>query len=238
MPRVVFGSRSADDDGDAPLNESAAAIEFIRANTQLRPVPYLPEIMLHLADGFLPLWQRTEDELSKIGLPPPFWAFAWAGGQAIARHILDNPALVAGKSVLDLGSGSGLAAIAAAKAGAANIVAAEIDPFAGHAIVLNAQANGVHVEVTSENLIAASVPAPSRCDVLLVGDMFYEGGTAAYAIDFLNRSHITGARVLIGDPGRAYLPKDRLLQVAEYHIPVTRELEDKEILHTIVWTLR
>jgi predicted nicotinamide N-methyase len=213
------------------------AATFIRANTRLQPVPHTPEIVLHLADEAVPLWQRTEEELEAIGLPPPFWAFAWAGGQALARHILDNAALVANARVLDLASGSGLVAIAAAKAGAAAVTANDIDAFAAAAIALNAAANAVDIAVQTRDLLAASAPVPAH-DVLLVGDLFYERDTAARALAFIQRCAEAGVRVLIGDPGRSYLPKDKLVQLAEYRVPVTRELEDSEIKRTAVWTLR
>jgi predicted nicotinamide N-methyase len=211
-------------------------VAFVRANTRLRPVPHVPEIALHVADEYVPLWERTEEELQAIGLPPPFWAFAWAGGQALARYILDNPALVAGLRVLDFASGSGLVAIAAAKAGAASVLAADIDPFALAAIELNAAANAATVERTGTNLLDDPTLARSY-DVILAGDIFYERGTAERAFDFLAARAAAGARVLIGDPGRSYLPQARLVKLAEYQIPVTRQLEDSEIKRTAVWRL-
>jgi predicted nicotinamide N-methyase len=217
------------------LEDERAA--FIRANTRLRTVPYVPEIMLHLADEAVPLWQKTEEELQEIGVPPPFWAFAWAGGQALARYVLDHAALVAGKRVLDLASGSGLVAIAAAKAGAVPVIAAEIDAFAEAAITLNATENGAYVEILRQDLLDRPAPATARYDVILVGDLFYEQGTAARALSFLDCHAALGTRVLIGDPGRTYLPKERLERLAEYRIPVTRDLEDMEIKNTAVWEL-
>jgi predicted nicotinamide N-methyase len=210
---------------------------FIRANTRLKAVPHVPEISLHVADAAVPIWQKTEEELDRMGLPPPYWAFAWAGGQALARHILDHPAIVAGRRVLDLASGSGLVAIAAARAGAAPVIAADIDAFTEAAIALNAEANDVYVEIVVQDLLDhVASPAP-RYDVILVGDLFYERDTAARALGFLDRHRTTGARVLIGDPGRTYLPKERLTRLAEYSVPVTRELEDLEIKRTSVWEL-
>jgi predicted nicotinamide N-methyase len=210
---------------------------FIRANTRLRPVPLVPEISLYLADEAVPLWQKTEDELADIGLPPPFWAFAWAGGQALARYLLDNPASVAGSRVLDLGAGSGLVAIAAARAGAAPAVAADIEAFCESAIALNAEANGVHVETLIADLLdGAAAPAP-RYDVILAGDLFYERTTAERALAFLTRQLEAGTRVLIGDPGRAYLPKQGLRELTTYSVPVTRELEDTDIKRTAVFAL-
>ena len=210
---------------------------FICANTRLRPVPLVPEISLDLADEAVPLWQKTEEDLGAMGLPPPFWAFAWAGGQALARHVLDEPHLVAGRRVLDLASGSGLVAIAAARAGAAPVVAADIDAFAESAITLNAAANGVYVEILLQDLLERARPRAPRYDAILVGDLFYEQTTAQRALAFLAPHAALGTLVLIGDPGRAYLPKERLVQRAEYRIPVTRELEDQEIKHTAVWEL-
>ena len=210
---------------------------FIRANTRLKPVPLVREISLHVADEAVPIWRKTEDELEAIGLPPPYWAFAWAGGQALARHVLDHPAIVAGKRVLDLASGSGLVAIAAARAGAAPVIAADIDAFTEAAIALNAEANDVYVEIVVQDLLDRAASPEPRYDVILVGDLFYERDTAARALHFLDRHGATGARVLIGDPGRTYLPKERLARLAEYSVPVTRELEDLEIKRTSVWEL-
>ena len=210
---------------------------FIRANTRLKPVPHVPEIVLHVAQESVPIWQKTEEELERIGLPPPYWAFAWAGGQALARYVLDHPHEVAGKRVLDLASGSGLVAIAAAKAGAAPVIAIDIDAFTEAAVALNGAANGVYVDVTILDILDHPAPAEPRYDVILVGDLFYERDTAARALAFLDRHAAIGTRVLIGDPGRTYLPKQRLTRLAEYSVPVTRELEDMEIKRTTVWEL-
>jgi len=210
---------------------------FIRANTRLRPVPHVPEIVLHVAEESVPIWQKTEAELNALGLPPPYWAFAWAGGQALARYMLDHGAEVAGKRVLDLAAGSGLVAIAAARAGAVPVVAADIDAFTEAAITLNAVANDVYVEVITQDLLDRPAPAAARYDVVLVGDLFYERDTAARALAFLDRHAAVGTRVLIGDPGRTYLPRARLTRLAEYAVPVTRELEDTEIKRTSVWAL-
>jgi predicted nicotinamide N-methyase len=210
---------------------------FIRANTRLRPVPAVPEIVLHLADEAVPLWQRTEEELEAMGLPPPFWAFAWAGGQALARYVLDNPETVARRRVLDLAAGSGLVAIAAAMAGAAPVVASDIDAFANAAMALNATANAVYIDVLGHDLLDDPPPVAPRYDAVLIGDLFYERTTAERAFAFVQRHAASGAAVLIGDPGRSYLPKERLRQLAEYRIPVTRDLEDQEIKRTAVWTL-
>jgi predicted nicotinamide N-methyase len=207
---------------------------FIRANTEILSPPLVPEIRLHLAHEALPIWQKTEDELATLGLPPPFWAFAWAGGQALARFILDHPASVRGRDVADLASGSGLVAIAAMKAGAASILAADIDPFSVTAIALNATLNSVAITATGDDLLAS---APPDCGVILVGDLFYEQVLAERVLDWLRTAQAQGSDVLIGDPGRSYLPKSALKSIAEYHVPVTRELEDSEIKHSCVWRL-
>jgi predicted nicotinamide N-methyase len=211
--------------------------EFILAHTRLRPVPHVPEIRLHLADESVPLWHKTEEELGQQGVPPPYWAFAWAGGQALARYVLDRPDCVGGRRVLDLATGSGLVAIAAALAGAAPVIAADIDPFAEAAAGLNAEANGTYIDFILHDLLASPAPAGPRYDVILVGDLFYERTTAARVLAFLEGHAAHGTRVLIGDPGRAYLPKDRLDKLAEYSVPVTRELEDQDIKRTCVWGL-
>lgn len=206
---------------------------FIRAHTRLMPVPHAPELVLHLADEATALWQKTEEELGTIGLPPPFWAFAWAGGQALARHVLDHPALVHGKCVLDVATGSGLVAIAAAKAGAKKVTAVDIDIFAEAATRLNAEANGV--AVTARTL--DPVGTDEGWDVILAGDICYERSMTEAMLAWLMPIAATGRPVLIGDPGRTYLPRERLIKRAEYEVPVTRELEDLEIKRTAVWQL-
>jgi predicted nicotinamide N-methyase len=208
--------------------------EFIRANTGLLPVPLVPEISLHLAEESLPIWRKTEEELGAMNVPPPYWAFAWAGGQALARCLLDNPATIAGRRVLDLGSGSGLTAIAARMAGAAHVLATDIDAFALAAIRLNAAANGVAIEASQHDHLAAP---PSGFDAILAGDMFYERPLAERVLALLDDAGKGGVRVLVGDPGRSYFPKERFRQVATYAVPVTRELEDAEIKNTAVWEL-
>ena len=206
--------------------------DFIRANTILAPPPLVLEITLHLASEVTPLWQATEAALAASQLPPPYWAFAWAGGQALARHILDHRGLVAGRSVLDFGAGSGLVAIAAAKGGA-RATAAETDPFAAAAIALNAAANGVAVAVERADIIGS---AP-RWDVILAGDMCYERPLAERLTAWLADCAAAGALVLLGDPGRAYLPRTGLVEVARYTVPTPLELEDRTSRETIVWRL-
>jgi predicted nicotinamide N-methyase len=207
---------------------------FIRAETRLLPVPHAPEISLHVAEEATALWQKTEDELEQMGLPPPFWAFAWAGGQALARYILDHSDLVRGRTVLDVASGSGLVAIAAAMAGAAEVQAADIDAFAAAAIAINAEANRVSVAPRLADLIGTD----EGWDVVLTGDIFYERDIAARMWPWLAALEARGATVLIGDPGRSYLPKDKVEQIAQYRVQVTRELEDAEIKLSRVWRIR
>lgn len=207
---------------------------FILENTALMPVPHVPEISLCVAHEAIDLWQKTEDELAEIGLPPPFWAFAWAGGQALARYVLDHVEVVAGKRVLDFASGSGLVGIAAAKAGAAKVEAAEIDAFAAVAIGMNAEANAVTLEMLLGDLIGSD----AGWDVILAGDVCYEQGMAARVIGWLEGLQARGATVLIGDPGRSYLPKARLEELATYMVPVVGALEDNEIKRTSVWGIK
>lgn len=216
------------------VDAGADRLAFIRAHTRLLPVPHAPEISLHVAEEATELWQKTEEELATIGLPPPFWAFAWAGGQALARYVLDHPEVVQGRRVLDFASGSGLVAIAAMKAGAASVIAADIDAFAVVAIGLNAAANGVAIEARLDDLIGLD----QGWDIILAGDICYERELAARVIDWLSGLSRRGATVLIGDPGRSYLPKDRLAEVATYQVPVTRALEDAEIKKSSVWVLK
>jgi predicted nicotinamide N-methyase len=207
-------------------------INFIRENTSILSPPLVPEVKLHLAHEALPIWQKTEEQLGEIGLPPPFWAFAWAGGQALARYILDNPEIVKSKRVIDIASGSGLVAIAAMKAGAKSVLAADIDNFSVAAIELNAALNQVHLNITMEDLLAST---PPDIDVILVGDLFYEKGVAERCLAWLRQAQ--NVEILIGDPGRSYLPKSELNKIAEYSVPVSRDLEDAEIKQTAVWKL-
>lgn len=209
----------------------ADAKRFILSNTALQPPPHVSEIRLHLADEAHDLWRRTEEELAEIGLDPPYWAFAWAGGQGLARYILDNHAAVSGKRVLDLATGSGLVAIAAAMAGATHAAAADVDIFCAAAVSLNAAANGVSVAFDGRDLIGTDPDA----DVLLAGDVFYDSALADRLVTWFTRLAANGMTVLVGDPGRAYLPLDRLTKLADYQVPVTRALEDAEVKRTTVW---
>jgi predicted nicotinamide N-methyase len=204
---------------------------FVAANTALLSPPLVPEIRLHLATEVVPLWRKTEEELEAEGVPPPYWAFAWAGGQALARYVLDHPAEAAGKRVLDFGSGSGLVAIAAAKAGAADILAADIDAFACAAIALNAIANGVVLRVTHNDVIGM----PCTWDTILVGDMCYERPLAERLLAWLGDCARNGATVLLGDPGRSYFPKSGVEKLGTYNVQTTRDLEDREIRETSVY---
>ena len=205
---------------------------FIAENTALVSPPHTPELRLHLASEAIALWHKTEEDLGAMGLPPPFWAFAWAGGQALARYILDRPALVAGKRVFDFASGSGIVAIAAARAGAASVVASDIDEFALDAISLNAALNGVAVETQAADVIGRLDLA---ADVVLAGDVCYEQPMAGRVTDWLGGLAAGGRQVLVGDPGRSYLPRERLEALAVYEIPVSRDLEDSEVKRTSVW---
>ncbi len=210
-------------------------VAFIRTNTVLKSTSLVPEVRLHLADTALELWQLTEDELEDRGLPPPFWAFAWAGGQALARYVLDTPEIVRGKTVFDFASGSGLVAIACALAGAERVVANEIDVFAICAIRLNAEANGISDRLVILDHDVLSDPPEGTYDLMLAGDVCYEKPMADLAIPFLRARAKSGVEVLIGDPGRTYLPKSGLEQVSEYRVPVPRDLEDSDLRRTVVW---
>jgi predicted nicotinamide N-methyase len=204
---------------------------FILDNTGIMAPPHVPEIRLYLADEAHDLWLKTEEELEDIGLPPPFWAFAWAGGQGLARHVLDHPGLVRGKRVLDFASGSGLVAIAALKAGAASVLAADIDPWTGTAIKLNSRLNDVEVDFTSDDLVGSPIDA----DVLLAGDVFYDKSFAEALIPWFAALAESGKTVIVGDPGRSYCPRQIMTPLATYEVPVTRALEDAEVKKTTVW---
>ncbi len=210
-------------------------VAFIRANTKLLAPPLVPEVGLHLAEESLPIWRKTEEELGQMNIPPPFWAFAWAGGQALARYILDNRETVATKSVLDLGAGSGLIAIAAMIAGAASAEANDPDPFAQSAATLNAIENNVQLTATRDDKLSTD---PSQFDTILIGDLFYEKALAERVMAFARCAIDSNALVLIGDPNRYFCPSDELEEIARYAVPVTRELEDSEIKSTAVWRLR
>ncbi|MFN3719960.1 MAG: class I SAM-dependent methyltransferase [Rhizobium rhizophilum] len=204
---------------------------FIRQNTSVLSPPHVPEIRLHLASEVHDLWLKTEEDLEAIGLPPPFWAFAWAGGQGLARYVLDHPEIVRGKRVLDFASGSGLVAIAAALAGAEEVLAADIDPWAKTAVRLNAALNTVSVSFTGEDLIGRSVDV----DVILAGDVFYDSDFARALVAWFGVMAKNGCLVLVGDPGRSYRPTEHLEALATYEVPVTRVLEDSDVKKTTIW---
>lgn len=209
-----------------------SAERFIRENTKPIAPPLVPEILLQLAEESLPIWQKTEDELGEMNVPPPYWAFAWAGGQAVSRYLLDHPEVCRGRNVLDLGAGSGISAIAAAKSGAARVLAADIDRLALAACAINAEVNAVTLETTSADLLAGEPPQDS---LVIVGDLFYERALAERVLDYIDRAKARGCSVYIGDPRRSYFPEGRFTPLAEYQVPVTRELEDFEIKRTTVW---
>ncbi|MFC7527251.1 class I SAM-dependent methyltransferase [Actinoplanes sp. GCM10030250] len=203
-------------------------LDFVRAHTTLAPVPFVPELLLSQAREPIALWEATE--ASGTPQPPPFWAFAWAGGQALARHLLDDPDLVAGRSVLDLATGSGLVAVAAARAGAAPVIANDIDPYSLAAARANAEANGVKVETVEADLLDTD----DKYGVVLAGDVFYSREMAGRVLPFLHRAAGRGSLVLVGDPGRAYLPEG-LIERAVYEVPVSEELESVPVRRTTVW---
>jgi predicted nicotinamide N-methyase len=205
---------------------------FVRDNTAIGRPPLVPEIALHLATEVTPIWTATEESLSRGPVPPPFWAFAWAGGQALARYLLDNPDVVAGREVLDIGSGSGIVAIAAAMAGAKRVTAAEIDPFAAAAITLNAPLNGVTIVIETRDLLDR---AAAGWGVAVAGDICYEEPMSSRAIALLRRIAARGRLALLGDPGRAYLPREGLVELARYEVPTSKELEDREAREGVVW---
>jgi predicted nicotinamide N-methyase len=209
--------------------------DFIVANTRLQRPPHVPEIQLHLADEVTPIWKLTEEALEEIGLPPPFWAFAWAGGQALARYVLDNPEAVTGRRVIDFASGSGLVGIAAKLAGAKDVLCADIDAYCEAAVAVNSEVNGVVCAYTGQDLLDA--PAPAWVEVILAGDICYEKPLAERVLAWLSAARAAGATVLIGDPGRSYFPRTGLTKLAEYQVPTTRELEDMAVKKTAVWAL-
>jgi predicted nicotinamide N-methyase len=205
---------------------------FVRRNTTISVPPLVPEIRLHLATEITPIWQATEESLARSAVPPPFWAFAWVGGQALARYLLDYPVQVAGRYVLDFGSGSGLVAIAAAKAGAAEVLAAEIDHFAVAAIAANAALNEVAVSVTTADVIDTT---DARWEVVTAGDVCYEQPMADRVTAWLRLLARRGKLILLGDPGRAYLPADGVRERIRYPVSTSRELEDRDLRDGVVW---
>ncbi len=214
-------------------NDFATSSAFVRAYARLAPVAYVPEIRLHQAAEPIGLWELTEGAF-RSEQPPPFWAFAWAGGQALARYLLDHPETVRGRRVLDLASGSGVVAIAAARSGAASVRAVDVDPVSVVAIGVNAEANGVAVTASQADLLDADA---GDAEVVLVGDAYYSEAMANRMTRFLLRAARGGALVLVGDPDRAFLPRDRFRALAGYDIPVPPALESVKVKHTTVWEL-
>ena len=206
--------------------------KFIREETRIRPVPHAEEISLHVADEAMDLWQKTEEELGELGLAPPFWAFAWAGGQGLARYVLDHPEVVYQKRVLDFACGSGLVAIAAKMAGADSCHGVDIDPFAIAASRINTALNGVVATFAEGDITQSSVP---DVEVVFCGDVFYDRHMADQVMTFLDALIEAGIEVYVGDPGRSYLPKELLKELAEYQVPVVGQLEDNEIKNTRVY---
>ena len=207
--------------------------DYLRTHTRLAPVPFVPELVLHQADEPIALW--TETEADGVAQPPPFWAFAWAGGQALARHVLDAPHLVADRAVLDLATGSGLVALAAARAGARPVTANDIDPLSLAATQANAAANEITLRTVEGDLLDTTA---LEYAVILAGDVFYSREMAGRVLPFLRRAASRGALVLVGDPGRAYLPTDAMIKQASYDVPVSEALESVPIRHTTVWQVR
>jgi predicted nicotinamide N-methyase len=241
--------------GDVP--PSLSPQEIILTGTRLGPVQLVPEISLYQAAEPMGLWQRTELAAGQTGLDPPFWAFAWAGGQALARYLIDHPGVVAGRRVIDIASGSGLVAIAAARAGADAVTAYDIDPLAVAAVALNAAANGVAIRAVCADILdggildagildagipgspipgAGAPPDPSAC-LILAADAFYQRDLAGRVTRFAERAQARGATVLAGDLGRAYLPRDRLISLASYDVPGLGAVEDSDVKRTTIWTL-
>ena len=218
-----------------PNSTSLDPAVFVRCNTAVTTPPLVPEIRLCLATEITPIWQGTEEMLAHSGLPPPFWAFAWVGGQALARYLLDHPAEIAGRSVLDFGAGSGLVAIAAAKAGAVSVLAADIDRFATAAIAANAALNDVAVAATAVDLLDTVDP---RWGVVTAGDVCYERPMADRVTGWLRGLAGRGILVLLGDPGRTYLPSEGLIERARYIVPTSRELEERDTCNGVVWEVR
>lgn len=230
------GGDDGDDGGPAsprrvPLSHGRS---IVARHTRLRDVAGLAGIRLHLSDDAAPVWQATEAALGITGAPIPFWAFAWAGGLALARYLEDHPAEVRGRRVLDFASGSGLVAIAAARAGAAEVVASDIDPFAEVAIERNARANGVRLGFVGRDLLDE---APPEVDVLLAADTWYEGPLAARVLPWLRAAAGRGIRVLVGDPGRRYLPATGLDSIAAYEVLTTTKLEDRDVVRARVFVV-
>ncbi|MBO6837597.1 MAG: methyltransferase [Alphaproteobacteria bacterium] len=209
--------------------------DLILDNTRAVSPRLLPEMKLYLAQDDVPLYRMGEDELDALGIGTPYWAFAWAGGQALGRYLLDNPSVVRGRKVLDFGAGSGMVAIAAALAGAFDVIAADIDPVAAEAMRLNAELNDVHLDILTEDVIGSTDP---NFEVVLIGDVFYDKGLADLVLPWLRELEALGRTVLIGDPGRFYLPSMGMERVARYASETTGLMEDTDLRNAGVWRLR
>ncbi|MQA67283.1 MAG: methyltransferase [Alphaproteobacteria bacterium] len=207
---------------------------FVRAQTRPARHPLVPEITLRLASRITPIWTASEESLATSGVEPPYWAFCWPGGAATARFLLDHPERVTGRRVMDIAAGSGVAAIAAAKAGAAWVSAHEIDAYARAAVAVNARANNVAIDIPAGDPLDAVPPADA---VILAGDVCYQRDMAARMIDWLRRAHAAGAEVWLADPGRAYLPEIGIEECARYTVPTSLELEDREMRETVLYRL-
>lgn len=214
--------------------DAAQARALVLVRTRLQAPPAVPELQLHLAETMDPLWEDLQRELEAGELPPPFWAFAWLGGQALARHVLDAPEEVAGRSVLDLATGSGLCALAAARAGARDVVAVDVDPVCAAAVTLNADANGVRVRFDGRDLLDEP---PPEVDVVLAGDVFYDAEMSVRVLPWLQAARAQGSRVLLGDPVRHYLPQSGLVLLSEHDVPTTRDLEGVDVKRVRVLAL-
>ena len=227
--------RSPDAGAPTPAPQLARRRALVLARTRLSRPALVPELQLHLADDMEATWSAVQVELDDATLPPPFWAFAWLGGQAVARCLLDAPESVAGLSVLDLATGSGLCGLAAARAGAAGVRAVDVDPVAVEAARLNATVNGLELQVELADVLEH---APPEVDVVLAGDVFYDPAMSARVLPWLLTAHRRGVRVLLGDPGRHYLPRALLVELAAYDIATTRELEGAQVRTSRVYAVR
>jgi predicted nicotinamide N-methyase len=214
---------------------AASPRAFVLRHTDLRPVPGLEEIRLHLADEVLPLWHAVQSETGDPDAALPYWAFAWSGGLAIGRYLREHPEVVAGRRIFDVGSGSGLCAIAAMLAGASEVTGADIDAFAAAAIALNGRANGRRVAIVRRDVLKDE---PPDADLILAGDCWYDGRLAERIMPWLHRARARGIEVLVGDPGRRYLPTDELVELASYGVRTTTELEDLARKRAWVYALR
>ena len=216
---------------DSGLNDPRS---FVLAQTALAYPPLVPEIPLRLASDVVPLWRATEPDLEALGLPPPYWAFAWPGGQALARYLLDKPDVVTGLRVLDFAAGSGIQGIAAARSGAAEVTASDIDPFALAAIEVNAALNDTRLVLDGGSLLGSD----HGWDVVLAGDVCYERTMSDAVVSWLRTLAARGAMVLLGDPGRSYLPRSGLHRLTAYAVKTSRDLEDSELRNSVVWQVR